>query len=59
VYSLPDIVRVIIARRTKWTGIKTMKMLTEFWLESLKGREFGRHRRRWEENIKVYLKKIG
>jgi hypothetical protein len=33
-------------------------MSTKFWLESLKGRQLGRPRRRWEDNIKLDLRQI-
>ena len=35
-------------------------MHTGFWLENLRGkRPLGRLRRRWEDNIKIYLQKVG
>jgi hypothetical protein len=37
-------------------------MNTKFWSENMKGREHsedGRPRRRWEENIRMDLRKIG
>jgi hypothetical protein len=35
------------------------KLDTVFWLENLKGREFGRPRHRWEDNIRMDLRGIG
>jgi hypothetical protein len=33
-------------------------MHTKFWSENLKGRELGRYRRRWEDNIRMVLRGI-
>jgi hypothetical protein len=34
-------------------------MHTEFWSENMKGRELGRPRRSWEDNIRMDLRKVG
>jgi hypothetical protein len=34
-------------------------MHTKFWSENLKVREFGRPRRRWEDNIIMDLREVG
>jgi hypothetical protein len=34
-------------------------MQTGFWWESQKERALGRHRHRWEDNIKINLREIG
>jgi hypothetical protein len=33
-------------------------MHTIFWLEKVSGREFGRHKSRWEDNIRITLRGI-
>jgi len=32
---------------------------TKFWLGNLKGRELGRHRRKWKDAIIIELREIG
>jgi hypothetical protein len=61
-YSSPNIVRVIKSRRMKWTcgthgrGERCLQGLG--WEARRKG-PLGRHRRRWEDNIKMDLREIG
>ena len=43
----PNIVRLIKSRRLRWAGHVAGK------------RPLGRHRRIWEDNIRMYLKEIG
>jgi hypothetical protein len=53
--------RVIKSRRVGWGGhVACMgEMHTLFWLENLKGgRPLGRHRCRWEDNIRMDLREI-
>jgi hypothetical protein len=63
-YSSPSIIRVIKARRMRWTGhVARMGELRGAY-NSLVGRPegrrpLGRPRRRWEDNIKMDLMKIG
>jgi len=59
-YFTPNIVRVIKSRRMRWTEhVARMgrgEVHTGFWWGNLGGkRQFGRPRRRWEDNIKVDL----
>jgi hypothetical protein len=58
-YSSPNIVRVIKARRMRWAGYVARmgrgEIFTGFWLGSPK---LGRPRRRWEENIKLDFREI-
>jgi hypothetical protein len=35
------------------------KMYTELWWENEENRSFGRHRRGWEDNIKMDLQDVG
>jgi hypothetical protein len=63
-YSSPNIVRVIKARRMRWAG--HMARMGEAWgaYNILVGRpegrrQLGRPRHRWEDNIKMDLRKIG
>jgi hypothetical protein len=63
-YSSPNIVRVIKSRRMRWAGHKA-------WMGEVRGvyrvlvgkpegkRHLGRPRRRWEDNIKMDLQKVG
>jgi hypothetical protein len=34
-------------------------MRTKFWLKNLEGRPLGRHKYRWEDNIRMDLTEIG
>jgi hypothetical protein len=59
-YASPNIIRVIKSRRVKWLGhtAHIRKMLNAY--KSLVGepegkRPLGRHRRRWEDNIRKHL----
>jgi hypothetical protein len=63
-YSLPNIVRVVKSRRMRWAGrVARMgrgEVCTGFWWGNPKERDhLGRPRRRWEENIKIYLQEVG
>jgi hypothetical protein len=63
-YSSPGIVRVIKARRTRWEvhvarmrevrGAYNILVGKPEWRSPL-----GRHRRRWEDNVKMDLREIG
>jgi hypothetical protein len=63
-YSSSNIVRVIISRRMRWTGLVTCmeegrgvyRVLV--WRPEGK-RPMGRPRHRWEDNIKIDLREIG
>jgi len=60
-FSSPNIIRVIKSRRMRWTGHvarmaevrSTRKVL--FGKPEMK-RSFGRSRRRWGNNIRIYIK---
>jgi hypothetical protein len=63
-YSSPNIVRVIKSRRLSWTGNVARMVEGRGVYRVLVGksegkRPLGRHRRRWEDNIKLALREIG
>jgi hypothetical protein len=63
-YSSPSIVRVIKARRMRWTGHVAYMGEVRGAYNILVGRPEGRRplrrpRRRWEDNIKIDLREIG
>jgi hypothetical protein len=62
-YSSPNIVRVIKSRRMRWAGhVARMgrgEVFTGFWLRGPKARDHWEDVRRWKDNIKMNLKKIG
>jgi hypothetical protein len=63
-YSSPNIVRVIKTRRLKWAGHVARMGEGRGVYRVLVGRPegkrpLGRHRRRWEDNIKMDLREIG
>jgi hypothetical protein len=62
-YSSPSIVRVIKARRMRWVGHVARMGEVRGEYNILIGRPegrrpLGRPRRRWEDNIKMYLREI-
>jgi len=63
-YSLPSIVRVVKSRRMRWTGHVARMGEDRGVHRMLVGkpeakRPLGRPRRRWEDNIKMDLQKVG
>jgi hypothetical protein len=63
-YSLPSIVRVIKARRMRWTGhvarIGEVRGAYSILVGRPEGRRLlGRPRHRWEDNIKMDLREMG
>jgi hypothetical protein len=63
-YFSPNIVRVIKARRMRWVGLVVRMGEGRGVYRVLVGRPEGkrlprRHRRRWEDNIKLDLREIG
>ena len=64
-YSLSKIIRVIKLRRMRWRGmwhaLGRGDVCTGFWCANLRERErlLGKHRSRWEDNIKMYLQEVG
>jgi hypothetical protein len=63
-YSLPNIVRVVKSRRMRWAGhVARMgedRVVHRVLVEKPEGkRPLRRPRRRWEDNIKMDLQKVG
>jgi len=63
-YSLPNIVRVVKSRRMRWAGHVARLREGRSGHRVLVGkpegkRPLGRPRRRWEDNIKMDLRKVG
>ena len=63
-YSSPNIVRLIKSRRMRWAGHVARMEEGRVVLKVLVGkpegkRPLGRPRRRWEDNIKMDLQKVG
>ena len=63
-YCSPNIIRVIKSRRIRWAGhvarLRETKGVHRFVVGKPEGkRTLGRHRRRWEDNIKMELQKVG
>jgi hypothetical protein len=63
-YSLPNTVRVVKSRRIRWTGhVARMgegRGMHRVLVRKHEGkRPMGRHRRRWEDNIKMDLQEVG
>jgi hypothetical protein len=63
-YSSPNIIRVIKSRRMRWAGHVARMVEGRGAYRILVGRPegrraLGRPRRRWEDNIKMYLQEMG
>ena len=63
-YSLPNFVRVVIPRIMRWAGHVARMGEARRVYRVLVGkpeekRPMGRPRRRWEDNIKMYLQEVG
>jgi hypothetical protein len=63
-YSSPNIVRVIKSRRMRWAGLVARmgegRGVYRVLIRRPEGkRPLGKPRRRWEDNIKMYLREIG
>ena len=63
-YRSPNIVRVIKSRRLRWAGhvarMEERRSAFKILTGKLTGkRPLGRPRRRWEDNIRMYLEEIG
>jgi len=64
VYSLPNIVRVVKSRRMRWAGHVARMGEDRGVQRVLVGkpegkRPLGRPRRRWKDNINMYLQEVG
>jgi phosphoribosylformylglycinamidine (FGAM) synthase-like amidotransferase family enzyme len=58
-YSSPSIIRMITSRRMKWTRMVEKRSAYRILVGNLEGRKpLGRPRSRWENNIKIIVKKI-
>ena len=62
-YSSPKFFRVIKSRRMRWAGhvarMGERRSINRFWVGTPEGkRPFGRHRRGWEDNIKMELQEV-
>jgi hypothetical protein len=64
-YSLPNIVRVVKSRRTRWAGHVALMGEDRGMHRMLVGKSegkkpaLGKPRRRWEDNIKMDLQEVG
>jgi hypothetical protein len=58
-YPLPNIVRVVKSRRMRWAGHVACMGEGRDVHRVLVTKPLGRHRRRWEYNIKVDLQEVG
>jgi hypothetical protein len=63
-YSSPNIIRVMKSRRLRWAGHVARMGEERGAYRILVGRPegrrpLGRHRRRWEENIKMDIREVG
>jgi len=63
-YSLPNVVRVVKSRRTRWAGhvarMGEVRGVHRVLVGKPEGnRPLGRPRRRWEDNIKMDLQEVG
>ena len=63
-YSLPNIVQVIISRRMRWAGHEAHmgegRGMHRVLVQKPEGRRpLGRPRHRWEDNIKMDLQEVG
>jgi len=63
-YSSPNIVRLIKSRRMRWAGhvarMGERRGIYRILMRKPEGkRQLGRPRRRWENNIKMYLQEVG
>jgi len=63
-YSSPNIVRVIKSRRMRWAGhvarMREGRGVHRVLVEKPEGRRpLGRPTRRWEDNIRMYLREVG
>jgi hypothetical protein len=63
-YSSPNIIRVIKSRRLRWAGHVARMVERRSAYRALVGkpegrRSLGRHRHRWEDNIKMDIQEVG
>jgi hypothetical protein len=63
-YSVPDIIRVIKLKRMRWAGHVALmgekRGVCRDYVGKREGKEpLGRHRNRWEDNIKSNFQEVG
>jgi hypothetical protein len=59
-YTSPSVIRMIKSRRMRWAGHVARIGEKRILMEKPEGKRLlGRPRRRWAENIKMYLREIG
>jgi hypothetical protein len=58
-YSSPNIIRTITSREMRWTGYVSQMGEKRIAYKILVGKQEGRPRRRWVDNIKIDLREIG
>jgi hypothetical protein len=58
-YSSPNIIKLIQARKLRWAGHVARKEEGRSDFIILAGKSLGKPRRRWEDNIRMDLKEIG
>jgi hypothetical protein len=56
-YSSPNIIRMIKSRKMRWAGHGDARNAYKIFVGKHKGRPVGRPRLRWEDNIKMDIKR--
>jgi hypothetical protein len=59
-HSSPNIIRAVKSRRMRWAGyVARMEEMINVYKTVVGKRQRRRSRRRWEGNIKIYIREIG